>query len=70
VLYTLLPALWLCWPLRRNRDALFRSDLLSLKDFALFQNLHDLFTIDSGIYARWYVNSLLYAVLVRRSVPW
>jgi len=63
VLYTLLPALWLVLAATKNRDALFRSDLLSLKDFSFFQNLHDLFTIDSGIYARWYVNSLLYAVL-------
>jgi multiple sugar transport system permease protein len=63
VLYTLLPVLWLVLAATKNRDALFNSDILSLKDFSFFQNLHNLFTMDSGIYGRWYVNSLLYAVL-------
>jgi multiple sugar transport system permease protein len=63
VLYTVLPVLWLVLAATRNRDALFNSDILSFKDFSFFQNLHNLFTMDSGIYGRWYVNSLLYAVL-------
>jgi multiple sugar transport system permease protein len=63
VLYTLLPVLWLVLAATKNRDALFNSDLLSLSDFSFFQNLHNLFTMDSGIFGRWYVNSLLYAVL-------
>ncbi|WP_405608302.1 carbohydrate ABC transporter permease [Streptomyces sp. NBC_00076] len=63
VLYTLLPVLWLVLAATKDRDALFGSDLLSLKDFSFGQNLHDLFAMDGGQYGRWYLNSLLYAVL-------
>ncbi|GAA0465011.1 MULTISPECIES: carbohydrate ABC transporter permease [Streptomyces] len=63
VLYTLLPVLWLVLAATKNRDALFSSDLLSLGDFSLFANLGDLFSMDGGLYSRWYGNSLLYAVL-------
>ncbi|MGP3990367.1 carbohydrate ABC transporter permease [Streptomyces sp. 3N207] len=63
VLYTLLPVLWLLLAAAKNRDALFRSDLLSLGDFSLADNLSTLFAMEDGIYGRWYVNSLLYAVL-------
>ncbi|MFC8517254.1 carbohydrate ABC transporter permease [Streptomyces sp. NPDC057257] len=63
VLYTLLPVLWLVLAAGKTRDALFSSDILSFKDFAFGQNLHDLFAMDGGQYGRWYLNSLLYAVL-------
>ncbi|MFF9242445.1 carbohydrate ABC transporter permease [Streptomyces sp. NPDC014801] len=63
VLYTLLPVLWLVLAAARNRDALFGSDLLSTSGFSFAANLRDLFTMDDGQYGRWYLNSLLYAVL-------
>ncbi|MGA5124965.1 carbohydrate ABC transporter permease [Streptomyces pseudogriseolus] len=63
VLYTLLPVLWLVLAASKNRDALFGSDLLSLDGFSFGRNLTDLFAMDGGLYGRWYVNSLLYAVL-------
>ncbi|NGO71514.1 ABC transporter permease subunit [Streptomyces boncukensis] len=63
VLYTLLPVMWLLLASTKNRDALGRSDLLSVSDFSLFSNLSDLFATEDGIYGRWYVNSLLYAVV-------
>ncbi|GHJ42447.1 carbohydrate ABC transporter permease [Streptomyces sp. TS71-3] len=63
VLYTLLPVLWLVLAATKGRDALFGSDVLSLHDFAFFTNLRALFTQDGGLYGRWYLNSLLYAVL-------
>ncbi|WP_030665401.1 carbohydrate ABC transporter permease [Streptomyces cellulosae] len=63
VLYTLLPVLWLVLAASKGPDALFGSDLLSLKDFSFGQNLRDLFAMDDGQYGRWYLNSLLYAVL-------
>ncbi|MEV0638332.1 carbohydrate ABC transporter permease [Streptomyces sp. NPDC050619] len=63
VLYTLLPVVWLVLAASKNRDALFNSDLLSLSDFSFVRNLRDLFAMDGGLYGRWYVNSLLYAVL-------
>ncbi|WP_189929847.1 carbohydrate ABC transporter permease [Streptomyces sulfonofaciens] len=63
VLYTLLPVLWLVLAATKGSDALFSSDLLSFRDFALFSNVRALFATDGGLYGRWYVNSLLYAVL-------
>jgi multiple sugar transport system permease protein len=63
VLYTLLPVLWLLLAATKNRDALFGSDVLSLHDFSLVRNVRDLFRMDSASFGRWYVNSLLYAVL-------
>ncbi|MEV7085781.1 carbohydrate ABC transporter permease [Streptomyces sp. NPDC093085] len=62
-LYTLLPVLWLVLASGKNRDALFKSDLLSAGNFSFVQNLKDLFAMDEGLYVRWYGNSLLYAVL-------
>jgi multiple sugar transport system permease protein len=63
VLYTLLPVVWLVLAAAKNRDALFGSDLLSTSGFSFAANLRDLFTMDDGQYGRWYLNSLLYAVL-------
>ncbi|MFJ8749276.1 carbohydrate ABC transporter permease [Streptomyces sp. NPDC102441] len=63
VLYTLLPVLWLVLASTKDRDTLFSSDILSLSGFSFVQNMKDLFTIDGGLYGRWYGNSLLYAVL-------
>ncbi|WP_434446394.1 carbohydrate ABC transporter permease [Lentzea sp. E54] len=63
VLYTLLPVLWLLLAATKNVDALFESDLLSLSNFSFVENVKDLFAMDKGLYGRWYVNSLLYAVI-------
>ncbi|MGI5441531.1 carbohydrate ABC transporter permease [Streptomyces shenzhenensis] len=63
VLYTLLPVLWLVLAAGKNRDALFSSSLISLHDFSFVQNLSDLFAMDDGQYGRWYLNSLVYAVV-------
>lgn len=63
VLYTLLPALWLVLAASKNSDALFGSNVLSFGNFSFLQNLKDVFAMDSGIYSRWYLNSLLYAVV-------
>ncbi|WP_328350506.1 carbohydrate ABC transporter permease [Streptomyces sp. NBC_00445] len=62
-LYTLLPGLWLLLASTKNSDALFSSDILSLGDFSLGRNLTDLFAMEGGVYGRWYLNSLLYAVV-------
>ncbi|MFJ6567787.1 carbohydrate ABC transporter permease [Streptomyces sp. NPDC091292] len=63
VLYTLLPVLWLVFAATKNTDALFGSKVFGLDHFSLGQNLSDLFAMDDGIYGRWYLNSLLYAVV-------
>lgn len=62
VLYTLLPMLWLVLAASKDRDALFGSDIFSLQGFSFFQNVRNLFAMDNGIYGRWYLNSLIYAV--------
>lgn len=63
VLYTVLPALWLVLAATKDADALFGSNVLSFGDFSFFQNLANVFAMDDGIYGRWYLNSLLYAVI-------
>ncbi|MEV0094640.1 carbohydrate ABC transporter permease [Streptomyces sp. NPDC050738] len=63
VLYTLLPALWLVLAAGKKQDALSGGSIFSLHDFSFLKNLRNLFSMDDGIYTRWYGNSLLYAVL-------
>lgn len=63
VLYTLLPVLWLLLASTKNVDALFQSDLLSLSNFSFADNVEELFAMDKGLYGRWYLNSVLYAVV-------
>ncbi|WP_328535610.1 carbohydrate ABC transporter permease [Streptomyces sp. NBC_00344] len=63
VLYTLLPVLWLVLAAAKDQDSLFGSKLLSPSHFSFLHNLKNLFAMDGGEYARWYGNSLLYAVL-------
>ncbi|NKE60104.1 carbohydrate ABC transporter permease [Lentzea sp. PSKA42] len=61
VLYTLLPVMWLVLAATKDVDALFRSDLFG--DFSFVENVKNLLAMDKGLYGRWYVNSLLYAVI-------
>ncbi|GGN03180.1 sugar ABC transporter permease [Lentzea pudingi] len=61
VLYTLLPVMWLLLAATKNVDALFNSDLFG--GFSLVENVRNLFEMDKGLYGRWYLNSLLYAVI-------
>ncbi|MDX8030605.1 carbohydrate ABC transporter permease [Lentzea sp. BCCO 10_0856] len=63
VLYTLLPVMWLLLAATKNVDALFESDLFSFSDFSFVENVKNLFAMDKGLYGRWYLNSLLYAVI-------
>ena len=61
VLYTLLPVLWLVLAATKDVDALFNSDLFG--NFSFVENVKNLFAMDKGLYGRWYVNSILYAVI-------
>jgi multiple sugar transport system permease protein len=61
--YTLLPLLWLLTAAAKNTPDLLGGNGLTLSNFHLGQNLHDLATADGGIYFHWYLNSLLYAGL-------
>jgi multiple sugar transport system permease protein len=61
-LYALLPLLWLLMASTVDTEALFASDFFDLSNFALVDNVKALFTQDEGVYGRWYLNSVLYAV--------
>jgi multiple sugar transport system permease protein len=63
VLYTLLPVMWLVLAATKNVDALFQSNFFSVGDFSFVENVKNLFAMDKGLYGRWYLNSLLYAVI-------
>ncbi|MCX4553636.1 carbohydrate ABC transporter permease [Streptomyces sp. NBC_01267] len=63
VLYTVLPVLWLVLASAKDRSALSGSGLLSPHHFSFLRNLRNVFSMDGGEYARWYGNSLLYAVI-------
>ncbi|MFJ8959190.1 carbohydrate ABC transporter permease [Lentzea sp. NPDC102401] len=63
VLYTLLPVMWLVLAATKNVDALFQSNFFSFSDFSFSENVKNLFAMDKGLYGRWYLNSLLYAVI-------
>ncbi|WP_406300746.1 carbohydrate ABC transporter permease [Embleya sp. NBC_00888] len=62
--YTLLPLVWLMFGATKSNEGLFSSrGLWFADDFALFDNIHDVFTYDDGIYLRWFANNLLYSVV-------
>ncbi|MFG2521525.1 carbohydrate ABC transporter permease [Streptomyces sp. NPDC048527] len=61
-LYTLLPMLWLVLSSTKSRKDLFATNGFAPgKDFALFDNLGNLFRVNDGIYLRWMANTVLYA---------
>jgi multiple sugar transport system permease protein len=60
--YFLLPVLWLVLASTKSNSGLFRSfGLWFDRDFALWANLHQVFTRDDGVFLRWLVNTLAYA---------
>lgn len=61
VIYTLAPVLWLFFAAASDADALSAAEVFSLQNFALWENLNNLFTIDGAVYGRWYLNTILYA---------
>jgi len=66
ILYFLVPIWWLVVASTKDASGLFNGSAGALwfdKDFALFQNIADLFTYNDGIYLRWLGNSIFYAVV-------
>ena len=63
VIYTLGPVLWLFFAAASDADALSAAEVFNLKDFALWDNISTLFTLEDGIYGRWYINTIIYAGL-------
>lgn len=62
-LYTLMPISWLLIAATKNRRDLFGTNGFSLGEFNLFSNVHEVFTHNDGIYGRWLLNTVLYAVV-------
>jgi multiple sugar transport system permease protein len=64
LIYTMLPLAWLLISSTKNSSDLFSSfGLWFGHGFHLFDNVHAVVTYDGGIYLRWFVNTLLYAVV-------
>ncbi len=61
--YFLLPLVWLVINSTKSTTGLFESfGLWFASDFHLFENVRDTLTYDGGIYGRWFLNTVLYAV--------
>ncbi|WP_165068994.1 carbohydrate ABC transporter permease [Marisediminicola senii] len=64
VLYFVLPLWWLLVSSTKDNSSLFATfGLWFGGDFALWDNLQTLFSVRGGIFSRWMLNSLLYAVV-------
>ena len=64
LVYALLPLFWLVVNSTKTEDALFSTfGLWFGGKFALWSNIHQVFTYDNGIFARWFGNTLLYVVV-------
>ncbi|MEU7525926.1 carbohydrate ABC transporter permease [Saccharothrix sp. NPDC042600] len=59
--YTVLPLTWLLVASTKSLGDL-SGNAFTLTEFHFFDNLGDLASADGGVYLRWYLNSLLYAV--------
>jgi multiple sugar transport system permease protein len=60
--YFLLPVIWLVISSTKSNSGLFRSfGLWFDRDFALGDNLRQVFTRDDGVFIRWLINTLAYA---------
>jgi len=60
--YFLLPFFWLIVSSTKSQADLFGTfGLWFAPDFRLFANLQQLFSFNDGVYARWMLNTLLYA---------
>lgn len=62
-LYTLMPISWLLIAATKNRRDLFATNGFSFGDFNLLSNIHEVFTHNDGIYGRWLLNTVVYAVV-------
>lgn len=63
LLYALLPLFWLVVNSSKTQTALFSTfGLWFGGKFALWNNIHQVFTYDNGIFVRWFANTVLYVV--------
>jgi multiple sugar transport system permease protein len=61
--YFLLPLFWLVVASTKSNDDLFTSFGLWFADFNLLENIQTVLTFQDGVFIRWAVNSLIYAVV-------
>jgi multiple sugar transport system permease protein len=63
LLYALLPLFWLLVNSAKTQRSLFTTfGLWFGGKFALWSNIHQVFTYDNGVFVRWFGNTLLYTV--------
>src|SRR6266700_329051 len=63
LLYALLPLFWLVVNSTKTQSALFSTfGLWFGGQFALWSNIHQVFTYDNGVFLRWFGNTVLYVV--------
>lgn len=63
-LYALVPLAWLVFSSTKTREGLSDSfGLWFAGDFALFDNIRQVFTHQDGVFLRWFGNTLLYVVV-------
>ena len=63
LLYAVLPLFWLVVNSTKSQTALFSTfGLWFGGKFALWSNIHQVFTYDNGIFVRWFANTVLYVV--------
>jgi multiple sugar transport system permease protein len=64
LLYFMVPLVWLIINSTKSQSDLYATNGLWFgHHFVLFHNLHRLFTIENGIYGRWLLNTVFYAVV-------
>jgi multiple sugar transport system permease protein len=61
--YFLLPLFWLVVASTKSNDDLFSSFGLWFANFNLFENIQTVLTVQDGVFIRWALNSLIYAVV-------
>lgn len=62
-IYFMLPLYFLIVAATKPQGDLASTSGLTFSNFQLFENLHTLFTFNDGIFARWILNTVVYAVL-------
>jgi multiple sugar transport system permease protein len=62
-IYFMLPLYFLIVAATKPQGDLASTSGLAFSNFQLFDNLHTLFTFNDGIFARWILNTVVYAVL-------
>ena len=64
LLYAVLPLFWLVVNSSKSQAALFSTfGLWFGGKFALWSNIHQVFTYDNGIFVRWFANTVLYVAV-------